>query len=79
MKKIVQFLAVLTLLAVSTKVSAQVPCPAPTGLSTIIVDTNAVVTWNGTADAYLVKYRPLGYYVRWVSDELTMTQKLMVK
>lgn len=74
MKKIVQILTVLTLLGGSAKVLAQTPCPAPTGISTTVMDSNAVVTWSGSANSYYVKYRPIGMTI-WEDGTTTTTSK----
>ena len=40
--------------------TTDVACPAPTALNAEIIGTTANLTWNGSADSYVVKYRTAG-------------------
>ena len=41
--------------------TTDVACPAPTALNAEIIGTTANLTWNGSADSYVVKYRTAAY------------------
>lgn len=38
-----------------------VACPAPTNLAANVTSTDVTITWNGTADAYVLEYGPSGF------------------